>query len=139
MRGLLFVDTSGWYAAFDRSDRAHEATRSALEEARTARRAIVTSDYVLDETITLVRLRLGHRVATAVGEAVWRKRGAEIIDVDAPAREMAWSIFRRYREHDLSFTDCTSAALMRQRDIDEVLTLDAHFTVLGFHRVPVGR
>jgi predicted nucleic acid-binding protein len=138
MQSMLFVDTSGWYAAFNRADGAHSAIRQALAQARKARRAIVTSDYVIDETLTLVRMRAGHRLAVEVGEAVWRRGGAEIIDVDAAIRDAAWQIFRRYREHTLSFTDCVSAALMRQRGLEEVLTLDAHFVVLGFRCVPLG-
>ena len=136
MQGMLFVDTSGWYAAFNRAERAHEAVRQALAQARASLRPIVTSDYVVDETLTLVRMRIGHRIAVEVGDAVWRRGGAEVIDVEPSVKESAWQIFRRYREHALSFTDCTSAALMRERGIDEVLTLDRHFTVLGFVAVP---
>src|SRR6516162_1928362 len=87
MQSMLFVDTSGWYAAFNRADGAHSAIRQALAQARKARRAIVTSDYVIDETLTLVRMRAGHRLAVEVGEAVWRRGGAEIIDVDAAIRD----------------------------------------------------
>jgi predicted nucleic acid-binding protein len=133
---MLFVDTSGWYAAFNRSERTHRTVTQALAQARSARRLLVTSDYVIDETLTLVRVRVGHRLALKVGDALWRQGGAEVVEVDASAREAAWQIFRRYKEHELSFTDCTSAAVMRQRNIEEVVTLDGHFTVLGFQRIP---
>lgn len=91
MRGLVFVDTSAWYALFSRTDRSHGAIRKAFAEARTARVTLVTSH----------------------------------------------DIFRGHADQDLSFTDCTSAALMRARGIDAVLTLDAHFRMLGFSVLPV--
>ncbi len=91
---------------------------------------------LLDETLTLVRARAGIDLALRFGEAIWRRGGAEVIDVGATSREAAWDIFRRYRDHALSFTDCTSVAVMRQRGIDDVLTLDAHFAVFGFRAMP---
>lgn len=87
MRGLLFVDTSGWYALFSRTERSHGAVKEAIHEAKAARQRLVTSDYVIDETLTLVRARAGHRLAIQVGEAIWQRGGAELIDVDGPARD----------------------------------------------------
>jgi predicted nucleic acid-binding protein len=133
---LLFVDTAGWLAAFSATEAAHEEVKAVIAEARVARKAILTSDYVLDELLTLVQRRFGHADARRIGEMLWRRRGAEIIDVDAAARENAWSIFQKYSEHGLSFTDCTSAALMRLRGIDDILTLDKHFDLFGFNRLP---
>lgn len=133
---MLFVDTSAWWALHDRSQPRHREVVAALLEAQRARTTIVTSDYVVDETLTVVRAKAGHALAVAVGEAVWRRRGAEILGVDDAAREAAWAIFRKYGDHNLSFTDCTTAALMRQRGIDLVLTLDSDFVVLGFNVLP---
>lgn len=136
MPSMLFVDTSGWYAAFSRKDPHHQAVTTALREARAVRRSIVTSDYVLDETLTLARVRGGHTLAVRIGDAIWHRGGAHLLEVDAACRELAWKTFLRFAEHDLSFTDCTSAALMRSRGIDEVVTLDHHFAVLGFVQRP---
>ena len=136
MSRMLFVDSSAWLAAYDRGQRGHAEVVAALRQARKGRTSIVTSDYVLDETLTLVRARVGHRLALTIGDAVWRKGGAELLLVDDPIRENAWEIFTKYAEHDLSFTDCTSAALMRQRGLDTICSLDHHFVVLGFTRIP---
>ncbi len=136
MPRLLFVDTSAWYAAFDRKDAHHAQVEAALRQARASERRLVTSTDVLGETLTLIRARAGHALALRAGEAVWHSGAAEILDVDGAARLIAWEIFSRFSEHTLSFTDCTSAALMRTGGIDDVLTLDRHFTVLGFNRLP---
>ena len=50
--------------------------------------------------------------------------------------ELARSIFVRYRDKDFSFTDCTSFAVMRQLRLTEVLTLDDHFSQMGFTVLP---
>ena len=38
----------------------------------------------------------------------------------------------RYRDKDLSFTDCTSFILMRELKVREALTTDHHFLQAGF-------
>ncbi len=129
---MLFVDTSAWWAIHDRSQPSHRAVVAAVREAKRARTSLVTSDYVVDETLTLVRAKAGHAPAVAVGDAIWRRGGAEVFLVDEAVRDSAWAIFTKYADHNLSFTDCTSAALMRQRGIETALTLDSDFAVLGF-------
>lgn len=54
----LFVDTWGWLAARDKGDAGHGAAVSALDSALAAEEAVVTTDYVLDETFTLLFRRL---------------------------------------------------------------------------------
>ena len=55
----LFVDTAGWMACADAADPAHDPARAARDAALEAGRLLVTTDYVVDETLTLIRLRLG--------------------------------------------------------------------------------
>ncbi|MBI3015603.1 MAG: PIN domain-containing protein [Candidatus Tectomicrobia bacterium] len=67
---LLFVDTSAWYAILDRTDRNHPA---AIRFARQVTAPFVTSTYVLDETVTLVKRHLGHAAATRFGQRLWNE------------------------------------------------------------------
>ena len=50
--------------------------------------------------------------------------------------ERARSLFFQYRDNDLSFTDCTSVAVMRELRLTAVLTTDHHFQQLGFDILP---
>ena len=54
----LFVDTAGWMACADAADPAHGPARAARDAALEAGRFLVTTDYVVDETLTLIRVRL---------------------------------------------------------------------------------
>ena len=136
MPRLLFVDTSAWIAAFSPAEPCHEEINEILGEAAAARKGIVTSDYIVDEMLTLIQSRCGHRVARQVGETVWRQGGADVLDIDVPIRETAWALFQKFGDHEVSFTDCTTAALMRLRGIDDILSLDEHFELFGFNRLP---
>jgi predicted nucleic acid-binding protein len=63
----VFVDTGGWFAYFVRRDPNHEA---GVNWMRQNRQPLVTTDYVLDELFTLLKLRESHSVAAAAGVAL---------------------------------------------------------------------
>jgi predicted nucleic acid-binding protein len=59
----------------------------------------------------------------------------ELVAVHEGHVKEAWELFKRYRDiKKLSFTDCTSFVIMRERGIKYVFTGDAHFEQvnLGF-------
>ena len=57
---ISFVDTSGWYAHFSADDANHAAAQRFI---RASSGTLVTTNYVIDETITLMRARVGHGAA----------------------------------------------------------------------------
>ena len=69
MKGL-FVDTAGWMACADGADAAHRPARAARDAALEQGSMLVTTDYVIDETLTLIRKRLGLGAAEAWWEQV---------------------------------------------------------------------
>src|SRR5213592_4210911 len=60
----LFVDTGGWMGMADAADPRHEMCRVARDEWLRRGGILLSTDYVLDETLTLIRLRLGLRTAS---------------------------------------------------------------------------
>lgn len=132
----LFVDTGGWMACADAADPLHGETRAARDAALQSGRLLVTTDYVVDETLTLVRLRLG----LAAAEAWWAQvEGSSRVrheTIDAMRAEKARALFFRHRDKDYSFTDCTSFVVMRELRLGAALTTDRHFRQAGFDVVP---
>ncbi len=55
----LFVDTAGWMACADAADPAHGRATTARDRWLERKGVLVTTDYVIDETLTLIRFRLG--------------------------------------------------------------------------------
>ena len=135
MKGL-FVDTAGWMACADVSDPANASAKAARDSWLREGGTLITTDYVADETLTLLRARLGLRAA----ETWWRQ-------VDASPRlrwefvglarmDKAREMFFRYSDKEFSFTDCTSFVVMRELKLREVLTTDRHFEQAGFTPLP---
>ena len=52
------MDTAGWVACADGADPAHDRCRAARDGALEAGQTLVTTDFVADETLTLLRFRL---------------------------------------------------------------------------------
>ena len=125
----VFVDTGGWYALADADDRHHEAVRDWLAQNTLP---LLTTDYVFDETVTLIRARRGHREAVRFGEKLQASRIARMVSITPEDREAAWEIFKKFKDQRFSFTDCTSFAVMKRLGLRQVLTVDKHFRVLGF-------
>ncbi len=123
----LFVDTSIWYAAADRSDASNARAKSVLG----AGEALLTSDHVLIETWTLIR----HRLSRAAAERFWDglRTGAATIEPVGPADlEAAWQIGISYPDQDFSIVDRTSFAVMRRLGIERAASLDDHFAIFRF-------
>lgn len=135
MRGV-FADTAGWMACADAADPAHRAATVARDAWLKQGGLFVTTDYIADETLTLIRVRLGH----AAAEAWWRQvDGSSRVRWEpiTPGRaEKARGLFFRYEDKDFSFTDCTSFVVMRELRLREALTTDHHFAQMGFTLKP---
>ena len=105
----LFVDTAGWMACADASDRAHVRCCAARDGALEARQMLVTTDFVVDETLTLLRFRLGLSAAEKWWHQVDRSSRLRWERIDSDRFEKARQLFFEYRDKDFfSFTDCTS-------------------------------
>ena len=129
---LLFVDTAGWMACADGSDPAHGKAVAVRDSWLEGGGLFVTSDYVADETLTLLRIRLGIDAAEAWWQQVDASSRVRWEYVSLARADKARSLFFRYRHKDFSFTDCTSFILMRELKLREALTTDRHFVQAGF-------
>lgn len=132
----VFVDTAGWMACADGADPAHARAVSARDAALRAGRLLVTTDYVVDETLTLLRMRLGLPAAASWWSQVDGSRRVRWQWIDASRAEKARALFFRHRDKDYSFTDCTSFVVMRELRLKDVLTTDRHFRQAGFQPLP---
>ncbi|PSQ98233.1 MAG: nucleic acid-binding protein [Bacteroidetes bacterium QS_9_68_14] len=94
-----------------------------------------TTDYVLDETITLLFRRLSFSEADASLEKIEAAEQSGYLRIEhiGPARfDRAKALRRKYQDKsDISFTDFSSMSVMDELKIEDVLTEDAHFEHVG--------
>jgi predicted nucleic acid-binding protein len=131
----VFVDTMGWYSLFDRRDAWHKKAAAIMAGLGRAKASLVTTDYVVDETATLLLVR-GATVALDGFFAMLSASQALTVASVGPARfQEASAYFLKHRDQGYSFTDVTSFIVMRELKCREALTHDEHFEKAGFHRL----
>lgn len=120
----------------DSADPMHAAACDARDSWLRRGGVLATTDYVVDETLTLIRARLGLDAAArwwaqvdASSRVQWERIGPE-----RAARARTWLF--DWRDKDYSFTDCTSFVVMRELRLRTALTTDRHFLQAGFEVVP---
>jgi len=138
----LFIDTWGWLTLEDASEPLHEVVDGIRREHAHGRGLWVTTDYVLDETITRLYARRPAAEAETFVRHLFEARRAGMLIVEpitAERFEKAWQLRLRYRDKPrISFTDLTSFVVMKELGIRQVLTADTHFAQvhLGFRKLP---
>ena len=125
---MIFVDTGAWFARTVPSDRNHLVIRQWM---RQNREGLITTDYIVDETLTLLRHRGERRRALILGEEFFRGRLAHVYYLTENDIRNAWLIFQQYADKEWSFTDCTSKLIIERLGIAFALSFDHHFRQFG--------
>ena len=133
---LLFVDTAGWMACADAADPAHKEAIRVRDGWLRGGGVCLTTDYVVDETLTLLRMRLGLSAATEWWLQVESSSRIRFEGISVDRAEKARQLFFRFSDKDFSFTDCTSFVVMKELKLRQVLTTDRHFEQFGFDILP---
>ena len=129
----IFIDT-GIFAAFTmKRDPAHTHATQIIEQIVNGEYGpALTSDYIYTETLTLV-LKRTKRCDVALNAAAifsrgTRKKWLNLIKITSELNETALEKFRSYCEEEMSFTDCTSLAILEKYGLGRIATFDQHFT-----------
>ncbi len=138
----LFIDTWGWLALRDKQEARHKEIDKFYRNFRKGRGTIYTTDYILDETFTLLFRRLPFYKAKESLEMLDKavQKGYLHTELVTPERfEQAKRLRLKFQHKPrISFTDFTSMVVMKELDISKILTEDEHFIKvgMGFQIVP---
>jgi uncharacterized protein len=125
---VIFVDTGAWFASFVPNDADHVAADAWLSQNT---EPLVTTDYVLDELLTLMKRRGEFDRALQIGDSLLNGSIASLEWVSPADIQAAWEIFGRFRDKGWSFTDCTSRAIIQRLSISTAFAFDEHFRQFG--------
>jgi predicted nucleic acid-binding protein len=131
---MIFVDTSGLYAYLDHADERQRIAASAMTQWITAETELLTSSYVIVETVALAQRRLGAgpaaeflRDLVPLLRTIW---------VGPELHERAAAAFLSAPSRRISLVDWTSFLLMRDEGIETAFAFDADFEAQGFRTIP---
>ena len=128
----VFADTFYWIALLNPRDDWHQC---ALNYARqNSNIPLVTTDGVLDEVLNYASTRgtIMRQKVLALCAQIVREPHMTIVAYTPELREKGFKLYGQRPDKGYSLTDCISMVVMRQRQINDVLTHDKHFTQEGF-------
>lgn len=130
----VFVDTSALFAVLDADDQSHEPARQTWTDLINQETDLVSTNYVLLETLALVQHRLGIEAVRTLQKDIvpilrieWVAEAQHGIGVTA---------LLTASNRKLSLVDCISFEVMRRLDIKIAFAFDRHFSQQGFLSVP---
>lgn len=124
----MFVDTGGWFAYVVPDDPEHQTANDLLTADNGP---FLTTDYVIDETLTLLVARGHKQRAVAFGLMAFSGVLAEIHYLTRAEIAAGWDVFQRYTDKEWSFTDCTSKVVIESLGIAQAFSFDHHFRQFG--------
>ncbi len=128
---MAFLDTSYFKALLDPKDdfhiKANVISRNFEEEGV----LLATTNFILNESLTFLRVRCGLDFAQALREKIALSRLLKIYRITAADEGAAWNWFVN-NWSDLSFTDCVSFAVMKRLSLKRVAAFDQHFERAGY-------
>ena len=127
---IAFVDTSAFYAVLDRDDKNHRAAGAAWEHLLRNNAVLLTTNYVLVETNSLLQNRLGMDSLRVFQEQIAPPVSVEWIS--RAQHEAAVLAVLTAGRRKLSLVDCVSFAVMREAGIRNAFAFDSHFVEQGF-------
>jgi predicted nucleic acid-binding protein len=116
------------FAAFVPNDPHHDAARRRLDSNS---EPLLTSDYVLDEVLTLLRVRDEQSRASILGEQILSESIIALHLVTIRELQLAFDIFRTFADKRWSFIDCVSRVVMEELKISTAFAFDDHFRQFG--------
>jgi predicted nucleic acid-binding protein len=131
---MILVDTSAFYALLDADDAYHTLAAELWEKERPREGSLVTTNYVVLESMTLFQSRFGMSAVRTFRDLVLPVIHQEWIDEDTHSRAVTALAAGDRRGPGL--VDFSSFEVMRRLGIRTAFTFDRHFRQYGFETVP---
>ena len=133
---MIYIDTGAFIARYLKRDQYFDTAIKCWKNLKTHREQYFTSNFVLDETFTLLGRRAGYKFAAQRARNIFLSNTITIL---RPVREdelKAIDLFEKYSNLEVSYTDCISFVLMSRNRIEQVFSFDKHFELAGFKIIP---
>ena len=98
----IFVDTGGWFALIWEKDVHYGKTKKFFAENRPT---LITTDYVMDEAVTLLQSRVGHAFSLRFLDMLQRSQNTKLAFLSEEHIAETIELFRGRPDKGWSFTD----------------------------------
>jgi len=133
---MIFIDSSAFYLIINKSERLHKIAKKTFNKIILDNDILVTSDYIIDETLTLVSRKWGKYYAIEFWDSIKNSDILKVMKLSERQFYKTIDLFRKYKDHNFSFTDYSCFIIMNDLKINKVFTFDKHFLNFGIDCYP---
>lgn len=133
---MTFVDSGAFIALWVAQDGQHDTAANALAALKAEGARLCTSNFVVDEAVTFVGRRAGVAFSAERARNILDSKAMPVLRPDAEDERVALTLYEKYADPGVGFTDAVSFALMRRHRIKRAFTFDRRFAQAGFTLFP---
>ena len=120
------IDSLVWIGAFSERDQYREASKAIFNLFRSGEiKKVYITDYILIETVNFLLRKEGFDTALLIFNLLLKSKNIEIVYVDNLSLDDLYKTFNTYK--NLSLTDCSIIALMKEKNIKYLFSFDSGF------------
>lgn len=126
---MIIIDTGIIAAFYNNNDKNHKRAVILLDNLRRGKYGTgILTDYVLDETVTLLYVRSKRKeLAIHAGDIIISEKLGKFFPMSYELITKTWEKFQSLIERGLSFTDCSLIAIADYLDCKDILSFDTDF------------
>ncbi len=129
---MIFLDSSFIISYKIENDENHDKSLIIMKKIVNGKYGIpIIYDYIFDEFVTVL-LNKAKSLSISVNSGNELIDSTKMLTIDEEAFEKAWEIFKKQKNTKFSFTDCSTLALMKKEDINNIATFDKDFKKLNW-------
>jgi uncharacterized protein len=133
---LALIDTGPLFAIANRAEVRHASALATASAWLAARNEFVVIDWIFDEAMTLIKMRLGSAVAIQTGRSLRHNPVYRWAAVTPDDEREIWAVFQQFADKHWSYTDCALLVVSRRLKVKQVFSYDAHVAQMpGVRRV----
>lgn len=128
MGDKIFIDSNVFIALLNKDDALYTKAVRTLHTIKERGLLPVTSNFVVNEVITVLSLRINKKIAVMFADFVYGdESGLSVITVDRNIELKAVTYLKQFKSKNISFCDCTIFALLELLPIAYIATFDTDF------------
>jgi predicted nucleic acid-binding protein len=126
----IFLDSSANLAVADRTDENHNAARSIYQNIVQFKPQIFTTNFITDESYTLILSNLGRQAAVEYLDRLYAS-SFSIVRISPSDERRAEELLRQFQDKNFSYTDASSFVVMDRLHITHAFAFDRNFAQYG--------
>jgi predicted nucleic acid-binding protein len=130
MKQVVFLDTVGLLALWNRRDQWHAVATTAFSRLIESRSRLVTTPAILMECGNAAARYAFRSSVVALRREL--DQSGDLLYPTLEEIELAWQSYDQARWGDAGIVDCVSFVVMQREQIEQAFTNDSHFRQAGF-------